>query len=221
MTFKLEKGGPWKSMERRSLLNIALVLTVSENRDFGTLASFLVFGHYNPCEEDLGEEGGVPEGHLVQFTSVAQSCPTLYDPMDCSTPGFTVHHQLLELAQTHVHQVGDAIQPSHPLSSPSPAFNLSEPSGSFPMSQFFASSGQSIGASASASVLPMNIQDWFPLRLTGWISLRSKGLSKVSNITVQKHQFFVTQLSLCSNSHMLTWLLEKQGHWLDGPLPVK
>ena len=146
-------------MERRSLLNIALVLTVSENRDFGTLASFLVFGHYNPCEEDLGEEGGVPEGHLVQFTSVAQSCPTLYDPMDCSTPGFTVHHQLLELAQTHVHQVGDAIQPSHPLSSSSPAFNLSEPSGSFPMSQFFASSGQSIGASASASVLPMNIQD--------------------------------------------------------------
>ena len=135
------------------------MLTVSENRDFGTLGSFLVFGHYNPCEEDLGEEGGVPEGHLVQFTSVAQSCPTLYDPMDCSTPGFTVHHQLLELAQTRVHQVGDAIQPSHPLSSPSPAFNLSEPSGSFPMSQFFASSGQSIGASASALVRPMNIQD--------------------------------------------------------------
>ena len=98
-----------------------------------------------------------------QFSSVAQSCPTLCDPMYCSTPGLPVHHQLLELAQTHVHWVGVAIQPSHPLLSPSPpAFNLSA-SGSFPMSQFFASGGQSIGASALASVLPMNIQDWFPL----------------------------------------------------------
>ena len=81
-------------------------------------------------------------------------------------------------------------------------------SGSFPMSQFFTSGGQSIGASASASVLPVNIQDWFPLGLTGWIS--SKGLSRVfSNITVQKHQFFGTQLALWSNSHIHTWLLEK------------
>ena len=83
-------------------------------------------------------------------------------------------------------------------------------SGSFPMGQFFASSGQSIGVSASASVLPMNIQDWFPLRLTGLISVQSKGLSRVfSNTTVQKHQFFGTQLSLESNSHIQTWLLEK------------
>ena len=83
-------------------------------------------------------------------------------------------------------------------------------SGSFPMSQFFASGGQSIGVSASASVLPMNIQDWFPLGLTGWICLQSKGLSRVfSNTTVQKHQFFGTQLSLWSNSHIHTWLLEK------------
>ena len=83
-------------------------------------------------------------------------------------------------------------------------------SGSFPMSQFFASGGQSIGASPSASVLPMNIQDWFPLGWTGWISLQSKGLSRVfSNTTVQKHQFFGTQLSLWSNSHIHTWLLEK------------
>ena len=80
--------------------------------------------------------------------------------MDCSTPGFPVHHQLLELAQTHVHQVGDATQPSHPLSSPfPPAFNLSQHQGLFQMSQFFASAGQSIGASASTSVLPMNTQD--------------------------------------------------------------
>ena len=81
---------------------------------------------------------------------------------------------------------------------------------SFPMSQFFTSGGQSIGASASASVLPVNIQDWFPLGWTGWISLQSKGLSRVfSNTTVQKHQFFGAQLSLKSNSHIHIWLLEK------------
>ena len=121
-----------------------------------------------------------PEG--TQFSSVAQSCPTLCNPTDCSTPGFPVLDQLLELAQTHVHWVGDAIQPSHPLSSPSPpAFNLSPASGSFPVSQFFPSGGQSIGAPASASVLPVNIQDWFLLGLTGlgwkqmgcWLPTRS------------------------------------------------
>ena len=83
-------------------------------------------------------------------------------------------------------------------------------SGSFPMSQFFTSGGQSIGVSASASVLPMNIQDWFPLGWTGLISLQSKGLSRVfSNTTVQKHQFFSVQLSSQSNSHIHTWPLEK------------
>ena len=82
-------------------------------------------------------------------------------------------------------------------------------SGSFQMSQLFASGGQSIGVSASPSVLPMNIQDWFPLELTGWIPLLSKGLSRIfSNTTVWKHQFFSTQLSLWSNSHTHTWLLE-------------
>ena len=83
-------------------------------------------------------------------------------------------------------------------------------SGSFPMSHFFPSNGQSIGALVSASVLPMPIQDWFPLGWTGWISLQSKGLSRVfSNTTVQKHQFFGAQPSLWSNSHIHTWLLEK------------
>ena len=81
---------------------------------------------------------------------------------------------------------------------------------SFPMSQLFTWGGQSIGVSASASVLPMNIQDWFTLGWTGWISLQSKGLSRVfSNTTVQKHQFFSTQLSSQSNSHIHTWPLEK------------
>ena len=83
-------------------------------------------------------------------------------------------------------------------------------SGSFQMSQLFASGGQSIGVSASASVLPKNTQDWSPLEWTGWISLLSKGLSRVfSNTTVQNHQFFSTQPSSQSNSHILTWLLEK------------
>ena len=84
------------------------------------------------------------------------------------------------------------------------------PSGSFLMSQFFASGGQGIGASASALVLPVNIQVWFPVVLTGWISLQFKGLSRVfSNTTVRKHQFFGAQPSLWSNSHIHTWLLEK------------
>ena len=83
-------------------------------------------------------------------------------------------------------------------------------SGSFQMSQIFTSGGQNIGASALGSVFPMNIQDWFPLGLIGLISLQSKGLSRVfSNITVQKHQFFSAQLSLWSNYHIHTWLLEK------------
>ena len=83
-------------------------------------------------------------------------------------------------------------------------------SGSFPVSQFFASDEQSIGVSASASILPMSIQDWFPLGWTGWISLLSKGLSRVfTNTTVQRRQFFGTQLSLWSNSYIQTWLQEK------------
>ena len=124
----------------------------------------------------------------VQFSSVSQLCLTLCNPMDCSTPGLPVHHQLPELAQAHVHWVRDAIQPSHPVvpfSSPRQSFPAS---GSFQMSQFFASGGQSNETSASTSVLPMNIQDWFPLGCTGWISLQSKGLSGVfSNTAVQKH----------------------------------
>ena len=146
----------------------------------------------------------------VQFSSVAQSCPTPCDPMNRSTPGLPVHHHLLEFTQTHIHPLGNDIQPSHPLLSPSPpALNPSQHQ-SFPMSQLFAWGGQSIGVSALASVLPVNTQDWFPLGWTGWISLQSKGLSRVfSNTTVQKHQFFGAQLSSQSNSHIHTWLLEK------------
>ena len=101
----------------------------------------------------------LPSHSDPQFSSVAHLCPTLCHPMDCSMPGFPVHHHLPELAQTHVRRVSDAIQPYHPLSSPSPpAFNLPQHQGLL-QCQFFASSGQSIGISASASVLPVNIQD--------------------------------------------------------------
>ena len=116
-------------------------------------------------------------------------------------PGLPVHHQLQKLTQTHVHRVGDAIQPSHPLSPPSPpAPSSSQNQGLF---QWVNSSyrGQSIGVSASASVFPMNTQDWSPLRRTGWISLQSKRHTRdFSSTTVQKHQFG-TQLSSQSNSH--------------------
>ena len=95
-------------------------------------------------------------------------------------------------------------------------------SGSFPVSQLLASGTQSIGASASASVLPMSIQSWFPSGLTGLISLQSKGLSRVfSSTTIQKHQLFGIQPSSWSNSHICTWLLEKQYLWLYGPLSAK
>ena len=144
------------------------------------------------------------------ISSAQLSCLTLCDLTDYSTPGFPDHHQLPELAETHVHWISHAIQPSYSLSSPSlPFFNLSQHQGLI-QSQLFAWGGQSIGVSASASVLPMNIQDSFPLGWTGWISLQSKGLSRVfSNTTVQMHQFFGTQLSSQSNSHIHTWLLEK------------
>ena len=148
--------------------------------------------------------------HFFQFSSVAQSCPTLCDPMNRSTPGFPVHRPLPEVTQTHVHRVSDDIQKfilCHPLILLPPSLPASEP---FPMNQLFAWGGQSTGVSASASFLPKKSQNWSPLGWTGWISLQSKGLLRVfSNTTVQKHQFFGAQLSSQSNSHIHTWPLEK------------
>ena len=113
--------------------------------------------------------------------------------MDCNMPGLPAHHQLPEFTQTHAQWQGDAIQPSH-----HSVIHLSSCPQSFPMSGSFKRSQLlCIGVSASASVLPVNIQDWFPLGWTGWISLLPKGFSRVfSNTTVQKHQFFCAQLSL-------------------------
>ena len=103
----------------------------------------------------------------IGFSSVTQSCQMLCDPMDYSMPGFPVHHQLPEFTQTHVHCISDTIQPFHPPLSPSSHLQSFPESGYFPMSQFFTLGGQSIGVSASASILPTNIQDCFPLGLTG------------------------------------------------------
>ena len=134
----------------------------------------------------------------VQFSSVTQSCPTLCNPQawqharpPCPSPTPGVHPNPCPLSRWCHPTISSSVVPFSSYLQSFPA------SGSFPISQFFTSGGQNIGALASASVLPMNIQDWFPLGWTGWISLQSKGLSRVfSNTTVQKHQFFCTQLSL-------------------------
>ena len=156
-----------------------------------------------------------------QFSSVAQLFPTFCHPIDCSMPGFPVHHQLLEFTQTHVHWVSDAIQPSHPVVPFSSRLQSFPASGSFPMSQLFTWGGQITGVSVSASVLPMNTQDWPPLEWTGCISLQSKGLARVfSNTTVQKHQFFsqMVKIEICGLLFYIcnvacTWnLLQDRSH---------
>ena len=146
----------------------------------------------------------------LQFSSVPRLCPNLCYPMNPSIPSFLFHHQLPEITQTHVHRVGDNTRPSHPLLTLFSSYPQSLPaSGSFPVKEIFPWGGQSIGVSASALTLPMNTQEW-SLGWTGWISLQSKGLSRAfSNTTVEKHQFFSTQLSSQSNSNIHTWPLEK------------
>ena len=142
---------------------------------------------------------------------IAQSYPTLCNPMDCSIPGFSILHCLPESAQTQVHWVDDAIQPPHPPSPPSlPALSLYQHQS---LCQRVGSSHQvakALELQLQHQVLPVNIQAWFPLGWTGLVSLLSKGLSRVfSNTAVWKHQFFCAQPSLWSNSHIHTWLLEK------------
>ena len=178
----------------------------------GDLGSILVLGRF-PWRQDClpspvflpGEFHGQTSlaGYSpVQFSSVTQLSPTLCNPIDCSMPGFRVHHHLQELPQNHVHRV----EWCHPTISssvvPSSSCLQSFPaSASFPVSQFFTSGGQSIGASASTSILPRNIQDWFPLGLIGLISLQSRGLSRVFSNTsskasiLQHSAFFVVWLS--------------------------
>ena len=158
--------------------------------------------------------------HLLLFNRSGVSVFWLCDPMDCSIPGFPVLHCLLEFAQTQVHWVGDVMQPSHPLPSPSPsALNFSRLQGLF---QWVGSSHRwlkywsfSISPSNEYSGLISFRIDWFDL-------LAAQGLSRVSSsTTVWKHQFFGAQPSLWYNSHIHTWLLEKPSLWLDWPLLAK
>ena len=151
----------------------------------------------------------------VQFSLVAQSCLTPCDPMNYSTPGLPVHHKLLEFTQTHIHRVGDAIQPSHPRSSPSPpAPNPSQHQSLFQWVNFFTWGGQSTGVSALASFLPNNTQDWSPSEWTGSISLQSNGLSRVfSNTTVQSINSSV--LSLLHSPNFTSIHDNWQNHSLD------
>ena len=146
----------------------------------------------------------------IQFSSVAQSCPTLCDPMNHSRPGLPVHHQLPEVTQTQVHWVGDAIQhlilhrPLLLLPPIPPSIRV------FSNESALCIRWPKYWSFSLNISLPMNTQDWSPLGWTGWISLQSKGLSRVfSNTTVQKHQFFGAQPSSQSNSHIHTWPLEK------------
>ena len=128
--------------------------------------------------------------------------------MNCSMAGLPVHHQLPDFTQTHVHRVGDAIQPSHPLSSLSPPAPNPSQHQSFPMSQLFAWGGQSIGVSASASVLPMNTQGWSPLGCTGWISLCIQGCFNPDLTWLTFSSFILLEDQWCSRWH----LFPSRGH---------
>ena len=150
------------------------------------------------------------ESSFYQLGSITQLCLTLCDPMDCSTPGLPVHHQLSELTQTPVHNPWCHPTISSSVVSFSSCLQSFPASESFLGSQFFISGGQTIGISASASVLPMNIQDWFPLGWTGWISLQSKGLSKVFSST----QFKSIKSSLLSFLYVLyLYYMVENGKW--------
>ena len=147
-------------------------------------------------------------GSVSQFSSVTQSCPTLCNSMHsrppCPSQTLGVYSNLCPLSRWCHPAISSSVAPFSSCPQSLPA------SGSFPMSQLFTWGGQSIGVSASTSILPMNTQDWAPLGWTGWISLQSKWLSRVfSNTTVKKHQFFGAQLFSRSNSHSHTWPLEK------------
>ena len=163
--------------------------------------------------------------HSVQF-----SCSVMFNSLwphglqhtrlPCPSPTPGVHPNSCPSSQWCHPAISSSVVPfsSCPQSLPASVFS----NGSFPVSQLFTSGDQSIGVSALALVLPMNTQDWSPLEWTSWISLQAKGLSRVfSNTTVQKHQFFGTQPSSQSNSHIHTWPQEKRYPWLDGPLLAK
>ena len=163
---------------------------------------------------------------LTMSSSVQFSCSVMSDSLwphepqnarpPCPSPTPRVYPNSCPLSRWHHLTILSSVVPFYSCLRSFPA------SGSFQMSQLVASGGQSIGVSASASVLPMNTKDWSPLEWTGWISFQSKGLERVFfRTTVQKHQFFGTQPSSQYNSDIHTWPLEKPYPWLDGPLLAK
>ena len=180
----------------------------------GLLSSYLLL-HLWPSlfhEYRLFDDIGLTQiiQNNLQFSSVTQSCPTLrlhglqHTRPPCPSPTPGVYPNSCPLSHWSHPTISSSIVPFFSCLQSFPA------SGSFPVSQFFTSGGQSIGVSAPASVLPKNTQDWSFLGWIGWIFLHSKGLSRVlSNTTVQKHQFFSAQLFSQSNSHIHTWPQEK------------
>ena len=172
------------------------------------------FLHSNTLWDLFSEFKGLVRKEVVNIRSVQFSPSVVFDPLrpygmqharpPCPSPTPRVYSNSCPVSQWYHPIISSCVVPFSSCLQSFPA------SGYFPMSQLVASGSQSIRVSASASVFPMNIQDWFLLGWTGWISLQSKGLSRVfSNTTGQKHQFFGAQLSLSSNSHIHTWLLEK------------
>ena len=210
---------PWITAHQASLsnfqINNTVLLTVVTmlyitSPEFFITGSLYVFGQLHPFPLLLMRDSeSESESPSVHFSSVAQSCPTLCDQW--------IAARQASLSITNSRSLLNSCPSSrwyHPAISssvvPFSSCPQTLPSESFPMSQLFAWGGQRIGVSALAWVLPMNTQDWSPLGWTGWISLQSKGLSRVfSNTTVQKHQFLSTQSSSQSNSHIHTWPQEK------------
>ena len=178
----------------------------------------------NRLLDSVGEgEGGMIWENSIEtciFSSVAQSYPTLCDPMNCSRPGLPVHHQLPEFTQTHVHQVSDAIQPSHPLSSPSPpAPNPSQHQSLFQ----WVNSSHEVAKVLEFSIIPSKEIPGLIFFRMDWLDLLAvQGtLKSLLQHHSSKHQFFGVQRSSRSNSHIHTWPLEKPQPWLDGPLLAK
>ena len=191
---KLKTFTPWKESYDQTRQHIKKQRCYFANKSPSSQGYSFSHSHVWMWELDYKES--------YQFSSVAQSCQTLCHRMNCSTPGLSVHHQLLEFTQTHFHWVGDAIQPSHPLSSPSPALNLSQHQGLFKWVSSLHQVAKVLEFQLQLQFqfqlqLPMNTQDWSSLEWTGWMSLQSKGFSRVfSNTIVQKYKFFGTQISL-------------------------
>ena len=197
-------------------LQIFFLITILFIKNAGSSSSFQICGQMLSWKELLCRDSKTldanPDGDLRLLVAVVVQSPSrvrLCGAMDCSMPGLPAPHYLSKFFQVDVHCIGDAIQPSRPLSPSSPsALNLPQHQGLFQWVKLLASDDQTTGASASASVLPTSIQGWFPLRLTSLISLLSQGLSGVfSSTTVWRHQIFGVLPSLWSSSHNRTWPL--------------